>query len=158
MLAKMVRKKDEREREHILSNARVEINTPGHSASKALVVGPLLLGLDGVSVVVADPLVVPSQLLHHRVSVVLRRQVLLLDELLDLHQRHNAFVVGAGAWIAGPGEGAERFVAGLVLQGVAAAVERQPKVDLGGVQLGKPKGQAVVCDFADVCLAANKGT
>jgi hypothetical protein len=52
-------------------------------------------------VVVADPLVVPDKLLHHRVGVEARRKVLFFDKFLDLKKRHDSRLAGALARLAG---------------------------------------------------------
>jgi len=69
-----------------VTSARIEVDRPRHSASEAQIVGKIALHLMCLLVVVADPLVVPDELLHHRVGVEARRKVLFLDKLLDLKQ------------------------------------------------------------------------
>lgn len=69
-----------------VASARVEVDGPRHGAAEAEVVGKLALHLVCLLVAVADPLVVPNELLHHRVAVEARRKALLLDKLLDLKQ------------------------------------------------------------------------
>jgi hypothetical protein len=94
-----------------VASARVEVDGPRHGAAEAEIVGKLALHLVCLLVVVADPLVVPDELLHHRVAVEARRQVLLFDELLDLQERHDAVLVGALGRLAGACKGASEPVA-----------------------------------------------
>jgi len=85
---------------HSPSTAGVEVNRPDHGATEALPVRPNFLQRNGVSVVVTDPLVVPSDLLHHSVTQQERFERFLLDEVLDFEERHHASIVGADSRIA----------------------------------------------------------
>lgn len=69
-----------------VTSTRIEVNGPCHCAAKTEVVSKLALHLMCLLVVVADPLVIPDELLHHGLSVEARRKVLLLDKLLDLKE------------------------------------------------------------------------
>ena len=120
-----------------VASARVEVDGPRHGAATAEVVGKLALHLVCLLVVVADPLVVPDELLHHRVAVEARRQVLLLDELLDLQERHDAVLVGALGRLAGACKGAS--------ERVAAGIYNEWSVDMHWQSLGRAAPYLTAC-------------
>ena len=73
-----------------------------HSVRHLQILGsPLWASSEGVSlVVVADPLVVPDELLRHRVSVKAQLKVLFLKKLLNLKQQHNSLLVSTLSQLA----------------------------------------------------------
>ena len=133
----------------------MEVDTPHHGASKAEPIGDSLLGSKCFLIVVPNPLVVPSNLLHHRVGQIFRREPLLLDELLDLHEGHDAVEVGARCWLAWAGKWTQKIATRLVCQRVATTVHGEAEVDLLRVESVEPQWHCVGLDFANVSLAAN---
>ena len=91
--------------------AGVEVDSPGHGTTEAKVVGKAALHLVGLFIVVANPLVVPYKLLHHRVLVESRNYAFLLDQLLDLSKGHYACRTGTFARLARPRERAAELIA-----------------------------------------------
>lgn len=105
--------------------------------------------------VISDPLIVPSDLLHHSILQVRRLDTLVLDKVLDLAKGHDTIRVSAFSLLARSGKATPKSIAALVCDSVTTTVHSQTKVDLFRVQAVEPKGNSVVTDLSDISLATN---
>lgn len=120
-------------------DSRIKVDTPCHGTAKTLIIRPGLLLLDGIGVVVPNPLIVPRDFLHVCVGQVpnlghvstamptKRRNLLwsesfLFDEILNFGQAHGPLAVSARTRLAGPLEGTAKSIAIAVRHGVASSV------------------------------------
>lgn len=120
-----------------------EVDRPYHGTAKTKVVSPGLLQRDRLFVIVTDPLVSPSNLLHLRIQEQCWREILLGDQVLDLASGHNACKVGTRGGLARTTERASEGVAARVGKSVSATVVRHAKVDLGKIKPVEPKSRNV---------------
>lgn len=134
-----------------------KVDGPDHRAAEALLIRPLLLLSDSLEVIVADPLVIERDLLHHGVGEVFWHETPLLDQSLDVAERHESGVVCAFCGLAGAGELAADGGAFGVRDCVASSVVGYSEVYFRGVDAVEPEGEEGGGDFADVGLAADDG-
>jgi len=66
------------------SAAGHEVNRPRHGAAETLTISPLKFECDRLRIIVANPLVVPSDLLHHGLLEQLWGELPLFDNLFNL--------------------------------------------------------------------------
>jgi hypothetical protein len=107
-------------------------------------------------VVVSNPLIVPGQLLHHRLGNILRRQWLFLDEIMDFVEGHDAVKACTGGLFAGALELAvKHLVACGICESVSPAVQGQTEIDFCRVQALKPEGKGSLFDVPNVRLSSD---
>ena len=111
---------------------------------------PVLLHGDSLSVIVADPLVVSRDGLHHRVMKKLWRQMMLLDRSLDFFETQHASELGARTRFAWTRELAAKLLA---VSGEPPPIKRKTKVDLVRIQSVRPQRASGVCYLPNVGMS-----
>jgi hypothetical protein len=94
-------------------------------------------------------------LLHHRVLDVCRLNALVLDEVLNLPERHNTVCVSALALLAGTRKGASKAVAALIRDSITTTVHSETEVDLLRIKAVEPEGNRVGVNLTDIGLTAD---
>jgi len=110
------------------SGTGIEVDAPIHSTSEAQRIGELPFQFERLFVIIADPLIIPSYLHHHRIGIQSWCNALLFhEELVDLGQRHNPIRASAAGFLASSDEFASYGVASGVSESVSSTIV------LGGV-------------------------
>jgi hypothetical protein len=105
--------------------------------------------------IISDPLIIPSDLLHHSILQVCRLDALVLDKVLDLSKGHDTIRISAFSLLARSGKATSEGIAALILDRITTTVHGETKVDLLRVQAVEPERNSIVTDLADIGLATN---
>ena len=100
----------------------LEVDARNHSSTEAETIRNSLLSSKSLFVVIPNPLIIPGNLLHHRIREVFRLQTLLFNQLLDFHERHDPVKVSARRGLTSTSKGTEKAITRRVCQSIASTI------------------------------------